>query len=58
MENKILSAMKEAGKPVRPGDVAKMIGEDSKEVSKMISKRRKNGKLISPKRCYYSLGEV
>ena len=50
--------MKEAGKPVRPGDVAKMIGEDSKEVSKMISKRRKNGKLISPKRCYYSLGEV
>ena len=25
--------MKKAGKPVRPGDVAKMIGEDSKAVS-------------------------
>ena len=58
MENKILNALKEAGEPVRPGDVAKMIGEESKEVSKIISKLKKNGKVISPKRCYYSLGNV
>jgi hypothetical protein len=32
MEKKVLSAMKKAEKPVRPGDVAKMIGADSKEV--------------------------
>ena len=57
MEKKVLNAMKKAGKPVRPGDLAKMIGEDSKEVSKIIGELKKKGKVISPKRCYYSPGE-
>jgi len=57
MEKKILNAMKKAGKPVRPGDVAKMIGEESKSVSKVIADLKKKGKVISPKRCYYSLGD-
>ena len=56
MEKKVLNAMKKTGKPVRPGEIAKMIGEDSKEVSKTISELKKKGKVISPKRCYYSLG--
>jgi len=45
---------KKAGKPVRPGDVAKMIGEESKEVSKIISGLKKQGRVMSPKRCYYA----
>ena len=53
MEKKILAAMKKAGKPVRPGDVAKMIGEDSKAVSKAIGELKKQGKVFSPKRCFY-----
>ena len=57
MEKKVLSAMKKAGKPVRPGEVAKMIGEESKAVSKVISGLKKEGKVISPKRCYYSLSD-
>ena len=57
MEKKVLNAMKKAGKPVRPGDIAKMIGEESKSVSKTIADLKKKGKVISPKRCYYSLGE-
>ena len=57
MEKKVLSAMMKAGKPVRPGDVAKMIGVESKEVSKIISDLKKKGKVISPKRCYYSLSD-
>ena len=57
MEKKVLSAMKKAGKPVRPGDIAKMIGAESKDVSKTISELKKKGKVISPKRCYYSLGD-
>lgn len=52
-EKKVLDAMKKAGKPVRPGDVAKTTGVDSKEVSKIISKLKKEGKVHSPKRCYY-----
>ncbi len=57
MEEQILEAMKKVGKPVRPGDVAKMIGQDSKEVSKAIADLKKKGKVVSPKRCFYSLGE-
>ena len=37
MEKKVLNAMKKAGKPVRPGEVAKMIGEE----------------ITSPKRCFW-----
>jgi len=55
MENKILDALKKVGKPVRPGDIAKMIAEESKSVSKVIADLKKQGKVISPKRCYYSL---
>ena len=47
MEKKVLNAMKKAGKPVRPGDVAKIIGEDSKQVSKAISELKKQGKVVS-----------
>lgn len=54
---KVLEAMKKAGKPVRPGDVAKATGLDSKEVSKVISELKKEGKVISPKRCYYAPSE-
>ncbi len=54
MEDKVLEAMKKAGKPVRPGEVAKLIGEESKDVSKAISSLKKAGKVVSPKRCYYA----
>ena len=57
MEKKVLDAMKKAGKPVRPGDVAEMIGEESKTVSKVISTLKKQGKVTSPKRCYYAPSE-
>lgn len=53
MQDKVLEAMKEAGKPVRPGDIAKAIGEESKDVSKAIQALKKEGKVHSPKRCYY-----
>ena len=52
-EKEVLTAMKKAGKPVRPRDVAKTTGVESKEVSKIINKLKKDGKVISPKRCYY-----
>jgi len=53
-ERFVLEAMKRAGKPVRPGDVAKMTGLESKEVSKITSDLKKKGKVSSPKRCYYA----
>jgi len=51
---KVLKAMKEAGKPVRPGDVAKTLGMESKDVSKAIADLKKEGKVHSPKRCFYA----
>jgi Mn-dependent DtxR family transcriptional regulator len=57
MEKKVVSAMKKAGEPVKPGDLAKMMGVESKEVSKVIQELKKQGKVISPKRCYYALSE-
>ncbi len=54
-EKIVLEAFKKTGKPLRPGDVAEMTGLDKKEVSKIIKKLKEEGKLIVPKRCYYSL---
>lgn len=56
-EKIVLDAMKKAGKPVRPGDLAKAIKLDSKEVSKIISLLKEQGLVISPKKCYYSPAE-
>ncbi len=55
MEKKLLETMKKAGKPVHPGEIAEALGIESKEVSKIITKLKKSGEVISPKRCYYSL---
>lgn len=57
MEKKVLNAMKKAGKPVRPGEVAKMIGAESKEVSKAIQELKKQGKVVSPKRCFWAVND-
>ena len=53
MKDQVLKAMQDAGKPVRPGDVAKALGADSKDVSKAIKELREDGAVISPKRCFY-----
>ena len=53
-EKVVMEAMKRAGKPVRPGDVAKSIDMDSKEVSKIIDSLKKKGMVVSPKRCFYA----
>ena len=54
-KDKVLNAFKSSDKPLRPGDIAKTIGIESKEVSKIIKKLREEGKVHSPKRCYYAL---
>jgi predicted transcriptional regulator len=54
VEDKVLQAMKKAGKPLRPGDVAELTGLDKDEVSKAINALKKDGKVVSPKRCFWS----
>ncbi len=55
-EKIVLDAMKKAGKPVRPGDLAKSLSLDSKEISQIINNLKKQGLVYSPKRCYYAPG--
>ena len=52
MEEQILKALAE---PKRAGEVAEAIGIDKKEVEKIIKKLVQEGKVESPKRCYYAV---
>jgi biotin operon repressor len=54
-KDKVLKAKKDAGKPVKPGDVAKALDMDDKAVTKAIDALKKEGKVHSPKRCFYAL---
>ncbi len=56
-EQKVIDAMNEAGEPLRSGDIADRTGIDKKEVGKIINALKKNGKISSPKRCYYAPAE-
>ncbi|MHA2427360.1 MAG: helix-turn-helix domain-containing protein [Candidatus Hermodarchaeia archaeon] len=53
-EETILQAMKEAGKPLRPGEIVDLTGLDKAVVSKAMKSLKKEGKVDSPKRCYYA----
>jgi len=56
-KEKVIGAMKDAGKPVRPGEIAKATGIESKDLTKIFKELKTEGKVISPKRCFYSLPE-
>jgi len=53
-EQMILDAMKKAGKPVKAGDIAEVVGMSKDEVAKIIAALKKQGKVVSPKVCFYS----
>ena len=46
--------MKTAGKPLRPGEIAELSGLPKDEVSKILKILKKEGKVDSPKRCFYA----
>ena len=51
MKEKVLQAMREAGKPVSAGDITKVLGADRKGVDKAFAELKKNGEIVSPVRC-------
>ncbi|WP_297448204.1 MarR family transcriptional regulator [uncultured Alistipes sp.] len=54
MEEKILKVLQEKG-AMRPGDIAAAAGVEKAEADKTIKKLVKEGKVHSPKRCYYDI---
>ena len=57
MKEKVLQAMREAGKPVSAGDVTKMLAADRKEIDKVFAELKKEGAIVSPVRCKWQLAE-
>ncbi len=53
-EQKVLDALKDAAKPLRPGDIAEATGLESKEVSKILKKLKSTDAICTPKRCFYA----
>ncbi|NLA23501.1 MAG: MarR family transcriptional regulator [Bacteroidales bacterium] len=55
MDNKqiVLDTLKEGGM-MRPGEIAEKAGIEKAEVDKAIKDLKKENKISSPKRCYYS----
>jgi len=51
---KIYDTIKKSKEPLKQGDVAEKTGIDKAEVTKAINALKKEGKITSPKRCYYS----
>jgi DNA-binding MarR family transcriptional regulator len=53
----VLKALKDAGEPMRPGDIAQAAGLDKDTVGKAIKELKKEEKINSPKRCFYGIPE-
>ncbi|ASJ04177.1 HTH domain-containing protein [Thermococcus sp. ES12] len=53
----VFKVLKEAGRPLKSKEIAEIAGIDKKEVDKAIKVLKKEGKIISPKRCYYAPAE-
>lgn len=56
-KDKVIEVFKNSDKPLRPGDIANSLDMESKEISKVIKELREEGRVYSPKRCYYALKE-
>lgn len=54
MEEKILAVLAKNG-AMRPGDIATQAGVEKAEADKVIKKLVKEGKVYSPKRCFYDV---
>lgn len=50
---KVLDVMKSAGKALKAGEIAEAAGLDKKEVDKAMKVLKEQGKIVSPKVCYW-----
>lgn len=49
----ILKAMKKEGEPLNAGKITELTGLDRKVVDKTMEQLKKEGAIISPKRCFW-----
>ncbi|MHC1704183.1 MAG: MarR family transcriptional regulator [Tenuifilaceae bacterium] len=53
--DKVIKTLKDAGKPMKAGEIADASGIDKKDVEKAIKKLVADSKLHSPMRCFYDI---
>ena len=51
---KVLEVMRSQGEPLNAGKIAELGGIVRKEVDKAMAKLKKEEKIVSPKRCYWT----
>ncbi len=51
----VLKALQESSEPLKGKEIAELSGVDKKDVDKIIKKLKADEKIISPKRCFYSV---
>ena len=52
--DQVLEIMRKAGEPLNAGKVAELGKLERKAVDKAMEQLKKEGKIVSPKRCYWS----
>ncbi len=50
---KVMEALKAAGKALKAGEIAEAAGLDKKEVDKAMKTLKAEGKITSPKMCFW-----
>jgi DNA-binding IclR family transcriptional regulator len=50
---KVLEVLKNAGKALKAGEIAEAAGLDKREVDKAMKTLKTEGKITSPKMCYW-----
>lgn len=50
----VYNALKDAGKAMKSKEIAELTSLDSKEVTKAIAALKKEGRVESPKNCFYA----
>ncbi|MCR3759065.1 MarR family transcriptional regulator [Clostridium felsineum] len=55
LKESILKVLTDSDEPLKVKEVAEKVGVDAKEADKVIKALKADGKVISPKRCYYSV---
>jgi predicted transcriptional regulator len=53
IKDKVLETMKSAGEPLNAGKIAELSGLERKDVDKAMANLKKEGAIVSPKRCFW-----
>ena len=53
-KEKVLEVMRAEGQPLNAGKIAELGGLDRKAVDKAMAQLKKEEKIVSPKRCYWT----